>query len=656
MAKPATRVAFLRGTLALIGAVLLARAFNVQVLQHDAWAERATERDVRVREVPARRGGIHDRRGVPLAVTFEAYHVKLAVNELEDPAEMRRLVTRALEVPPGEVARQFRGPYPYFHGPFDAAQVEAIRGRRGVHLEPLLAREYPMGFLARPLVGRIAQETGRGIEGIEAGFDTVLTGVPGQERYWRDARGQAVEIPGATVVAPRSGHDLFLTIDYELQGIAEGALQRAVEQYEALGGDVVILDAPTGEVLAIASLRSDSDRSAPTPRMDALLAPQEPGSTAKIFTAGAVLAAGRPDDTVWVSGEGGVWEQEIARGRYRTIRDTHREDGLLSLARTIQVSSNIAISKFALNLSGEELFTTLRAFGFGTPPGTGFPRETEGILRRPAESPNQRMTLPSWAQGYEFAASSLQMAAAYAALANDGHVVQPTLVREVRAWPSGEVVWRHRPDTLRQALPGAVVDRLLEFLRLASDSAGTGGNAQLDRWEVIGKTGTAKLSTKGGAYIREYRGAYAGLFPGSDPRFVVYVMIDQPGGALYYGGLVAAPIVRNLLVQALALPNTPLDPGRVVEASPVMPKQAPTVESGPPRRLAFPLVRDSSIAPETFPVPDLTGWQVHEAVHAAHRRGLRVRLAGEGRVTRTVPAAGDSITTGATLTIHAGRR
>lgn len=656
MAKPATRLAFLQAVLGLAALAVVGRAFAVQVVQHDAWAERAAQRDLRVREVPARRGGIYDRNGTALAATFEAYHVTISVNELANPAEMRRLLTRSLGIPAAQVNAQFRRPYPYFDGPFDAVQVEAIRGRKGVHLDPVLAREHPMGLLALPLLGRTDRESGRGIEGIEAGFDSLLTGTPGQERYWRDRNGNAVAIPEATVVAPRAGHDVLLTIDHELQGIAEGALRRAVEQYEALGGDVVILDAPTGEVLAIASLRSGSERSAPEPGAAALLAPNEPGSTAKIFTAGALLAAGRAQDTMPVSGEGGVWEMEVATGRTRTIRDTHREDGLLGLARTIQVSSNIAISKFAMRLSGEEQYTVLRAFGFGTAPGTGFPGESPGRLRLPAESDNLRYTQPSWAQGYEFSASSLQLAAAYAALANGGAMVQPTLVREVREWPSGRVTWRHRPDTLRQALPRDVTARLLEFLRLASDSGGTGREAQLDRWEVIGKTGTAKIPVKGGAYIREYRGAFAGLFPGDNPRFVLYVMIDQPGGAMYYGGLVAAPIVRNLLVQALALPDSPLEPGRTMSGSPVVVQRTPPPTLGPPRRVPFPLPHDSAGPVEEFTVPDLVGWSAREGVHAAHRRGLRVRLVGEGTITRTAPAAGDSIAVGATLTIHADGR
>lgn len=651
MAKPAARLAFLQVVLGLGAVVVVARAFAVQVVQHEAWAERARERDVRTRAVAPRRGGIYDRNGTPLAATFEAYHLKVAVNELQDVAHTRRTIIQSLGVPEAVVTAQFRRPYPYFDGPFDAAQVQALRGQPGIHLEPLPGREHPMGALARPLLGRTDRESGRGVEGIEAGFDSLLIGTPGEERIWRDGAGRVVAIPGATVVEPRAGHDLVLTIDHELQGIAEGALRRAVEEYEALGGDVVILDVRSGEVLAIASLRTPQGVGAPLANAAALIEPNEPGSTAKIFTAGAMLA--QHADTSAVSGEGGRWAMEVAAGRHRIIEDTHREDGMLTLGQAIQVSSNIAMSKFSMRLAPDAQFALLRGVGFGTQPGTGFPSEASGILRLPSQSANLRYTMPSWAMGYEFEASALQLAVAYAAIANGGYLLQPSLVREVRAWPSGRTVWRHVADTVRQAMPAAVASQLLDYLRLASDSGGTGRSAQLDRWVVIGKTGTAKITRGSGAYLREYRGAFAGIFPGDDPRFVLYVMIDQPGGARYYGGLVAAPIVRNMLVQALALPNSPLEPGRTLAAAAPPIRSRPPEVRRPPRRLAFPLAADTGGTTVTVAIPDLAGWTVREGIHAAHRRGLRVKLVGEGAVTRTTPAAGDSVPTGAVLTIFA---
>ncbi len=647
MAKPTTRLAFLQVMLALGAVAVVARAFVVQVVEHDAWVLRAEQRNIRARDIPARRGGIYDRDGTPLAATFEAYHVSVSVNELVDVPHTRRVIREDLGVSAATVAREFRGPYPYFDGPFDATEVQRLRRIRGVHLQPLLGREHPMGRLARPLIGRTDRESGHGTEGIEASYDSLLAGTPGVERVLIDVNGRAVPIPGTTVQEPRSGHDLVLTIDHELQGIAEGALARAVEQFEARGGDVVILEVSTGEVLAIASLRTPDGASAPVANAAALIEPNEPGSTAKIFTAGAVLAAGA--DTSAVSGEGGVWQMEVATGRTRTIRDTHREDGGLTLGQAIQVSSNIAMSKFAMRITGDAQFAMLRSFGFGAPPGTGYPGESPGLLRLPSESDNLRYTMPSWAQGYEFTVSALQMASAYAAIANDGILLAPSLLREVREWPSGATVWRHRPDTVRRAVSPELADHLLDYLSRAADSGGTGRAAQLDRWKVIGKTGTAKLAPG----VAEYRGSFAGLFPGEEPQFVLYVMIDRPGGAMYYGGLVAAPIVRSMLVQALALPGSPLDPGREVQSIPPVLQVAREDLALPARRLSLPLADDTVQADAAVAVPQLAGRRVRDGVHVAHQLGFQVKLIGNGRIVRTSPEAGDSLPQGSTITVFA---
>ncbi len=539
MAKPTARLAFLQVVLGLGAAVVVARAFVVQVREHALWSRRAAARDVRTTTIPARRGSLYDRDGTPLAATYEAYHVQVAVNELADPAEARRLIGRALDVPPGELATRFRSAYPYFDGPYDAAQVHPIRSLRGVHLEPLTGREHPMGSLALPLIGRTDRESNRGLEGIEATYDTLLAGTPGVERALRDNRGRLVPIPDGVVVPPVPGHDLLLSIDHELQGIAEGALHRAVIDNEAEGGDVVIIDVHRGEVLAIASWWTPPGTGVPVPGAGALVSPNEPGSTAKIFTAAALLLSHA--DTTPVLGENGSWTMPVTGRVTRTIRDVHREPGYLNLGRAIQVSSNIAMSKFSLKLDGDAQYRTLRNFGFGTQPGTGFPGEASGLLPLPASRPNMLLTKPSWAMGYELNASALQVAMAYAAIANGGLLLQPTLLREVREVPTGRVLWRHTADTVRRVIDSATAAQLMVYLRMATDSGGTGEGAQLQRWKVLGKTGTAKLRDANGNYTTEYRGSFAGIFPADNPRYVVYVAINRPGGAQYYGGLDCGP-------------------------------------------------------------------------------------------------------------------
>jgi len=652
MAKPGVRIAFLQGLLGVAGLATIGRAFQLQVAQHDAWHARAVARDDRERVVPARRGALLDRDGAPLAVTFEAYHITLAKDQITAADSVATLLRDDLGIPAARIRRQMARRVPYFQGPFTPAQVQRIRQLDGVHLDALPRRDYPMGAVARALLGRTNAE-GRGIEGFEKAFDSLLTGQPGRERYLRDGDGLAVSLPDGMLVEPVPGRDVVLTIDHELQAIAEDALRAVVRSQAAHGGDVVFLDLHRGEVLAMASLRT-TEGGTLAPASAAIVEPMEPGSTAKIFTAAAVIMA--QGDTTPVSGEGGYWEMPITEsGLTRPIRDTHREDGLLTLGQTIAVSSNIGISKFARNISDAEQYHTLRDFGFGTAPATGFPGEARGLLRQPHRNPNARYTQSSWGQGYEFMASSLQIAAAYGAIASGGTYVAPTLVREVRDRQAGHTTWRHHPDTLRQVLRPEVAHRLMEYLQLVTDSGGTGTRAQLDLMDVLGKTGTAKLLDQvTQQYTTEYRASFAGIFPADDPRFVVYVMIDRPSAGEIYGGEVAAPVVRTMVQQALALDPSPLEvrPAPVLAARPAPTRPVAAPESLPVARVPFP--RAGGVpAGAAVDVPEVRGMTVREGLFALHRRGLHVRLQGAGRISAVTPAPGDSVPVGSTVTVHA---
>lgn len=654
MAKPETRIRFMQVVLGLAALGIVARAFQLQILQHSAWRERAESRDVRMRDVPARRGALLDRDGVPLAVTAMAYHVTLAHDQMVDTAAVQRLLEQDLDLPTSTVRRAIQQSVPYFDGPFSAAAVQRVRHLPGVHLQQLALREYPMGAVGRRLLGRTSRSTDTGTEGFEAAFDSLLQGVPGRERYLRDGKGRALIIPGGMVLEPRPGHDVVLTIDHELQAIAEEVLRAATERERAQGGDIVVLDVTNGEVLAVASLRTVTPAGPPVPTSSALVESAEPGSTAKIFTAAAMLMSRA--DTTPQFGEDGEWELDVGGGRTRTIRDVHRESGFLTLGRTIAVSSNIAISKFSLKLSAETQYRMLRDFGFGTGTASGFPGEDDGYLVPPAGLANRIYSQTSWGQGYEWRASSLQIAAGYAAIANGGHYIAPTFLRAVRGNGIDEAGWQHRPDTLRQVLSAQADQRLLEYLQMATDSGGTGMEAQLDQIDVIGKTGTAKLTNAAGNYVGEYRASFAGIFPANRPRFVVYVMIDRPDAGEIFGGAVAAPLVRSLVQQALALDNSPLGAGGLVAThltGAELPEATAPVNA-PTRRLPFP-DDTTTVTPATpIAVPDVRGWSVRDGVFALHRRGLLVRLQGAGAITRLDPAPGDSVAIGSIVSVQAG--
>jgi len=261
---------------------------------------------------------------------------------------------------------------------------------------------------------------------------------------------------------PVAGRDVLLTIDTELQEIAERGLADALDEMRAEGGDVVFLDPATGELLALASRHAGGVSAAST-----ITDPFEPGSTAKLFTAAALLAYKRVDSTAVVSGENGEWLMPVnEHGRTRRITDTHKTAGSLTLAQAIQVSSNIAMSKFAQRLAPEEQYGVLRDFGFGSPTGVEFPSESRGRLARPDQW-QPMYTRASVAMGYEFGVTPVQLAAAYGAIANDGVLLAPTLVREIRG-PTGASLYRHEPEPVRQATSPEIAGKLRKMARPAA--------------------------------------------------------------------------------------------------------------------------------------------------------------------------------------------
>jgi cell division protein FtsI (penicillin-binding protein 3) len=647
MAKLAARIIFLEAVLLVAAGAVLARSFWLQVVHHKAWIDKAANRREQDRDLLARRGRIYDRNGQPLAVSQEQYHIQVSLNQVKDTAALQAKLIAIRGIPQAKVTDQFRDDFPYFYGPFRAEEVQPLRGVNGVHLEVLYNRVYPMQSLADRILGRLNETRDAGIEGMEKALDTLLRGEPGRMHYFRDARGKLIPAPGPALAEPVAGHDVQLTLDNDLQGIAEGALRDGIKVNDAFGGDIVVIDVHTGELLAVASIRTDTTAHphALVSTSSAIVEPNEPGSTSKLFSVASILRNG--SDTTPVDGENGLWMQPIVHAPLRRIEDVHKLHGPVTLGMTVKYSSNIAITKFSSKLTPEQQYDAIRDFGFGTSPGLGFPGEAPGLLYRPALWVNRALSLGSLAMGYEWEASAVQIAAGYAAIANDGVLMAPTLLREVRD-EHGVVTWRHHPDTVRRAVPDSIARHLNEYLTMTEGDGGTGSKAQLDRFPVPGKTGTAKVLSGG------YRASFAGLFPADHPQVVVYVMIDRPHGGKFYGGDVAAPVVKRLLQQALLAPTSPLDRHWLAEAIAPAAATALAATSGPVlvTRVALPVVRPATAAASTA-IPVVAGQTVREAVVTLQRAGFEVRLAGHARVRNTTPSAGDSLPRGATVTIVA---
>ncbi len=638
MAREQVRLRVVQVAFGVALLVLLARAAQVQLVEggrHHATAQ--AQRTERV-ELPARRGTIYDRNGVPLALTQEIFRVGVAPNELRDQEEAAGALARALDVPVNTVRRRLRQSWVHFHGPYTAVQVEPLRRLRGVYPERELVRFYPDPDLASVVLGRPNAE-GRPASGLERVLDEWLTGTPGQAVVVHDRQGQQIESPSSLSAFPVPGHDVYLTVDAELQEIVERALVDGIDRYEALGGDVVVLNPRSGEILAVAS-RDAEGRSVAS----AFTAVFEPGSTAKLFAAGALLSHGlaEPDDSVWAE------EGEFRLGN-RTIHDDH-PNGWLTVAGVIEQSSNIGMVKLGQRLSAERQYAMLRDFGLGTPTGVEYPAESPGLLKQPHQWSGT--TRASLAMGYEVAVTVLQLAQAYGAVASDGVLVQPTLVREIRT-PEGRTVYRHAPEPVRRVVQPAVAAALRTMLHGVVYRGGTGETAALSSYEIAGKTGTARRAGPGGYVPGSYVANFASLFPADDPQIVMVVKLDDPRGA--YARLTAAPITREVLEQLLAAQSGALDRGRLtVDPAPLSSDPAiaagtvPYVVEWPPRES-----QDSTV-PST--VPDVAGASLRDAARALHRAGLRMRVEGWGTVTRADPPAGTRVAPGTLVTVTARER
>jgi cell division protein FtsI (penicillin-binding protein 3) len=384
-----------------------------------------------------------------------------------------------------------------------------------------------------------------------------------------------------------------------------------------------------------------------------LTEPFEPGSTIKPLVAAALLQGGfvHPGDRV--DGFGGTW---TVFGR--TINDVHKAEGKLSLRDVIRTSSNIGIAQFAQRFTPRQQYEALRDFGFGTPTGLPFPTEASGTLRAPKAW--SKMSPASLAMGYEVAVTPLQLATAYAAIANGGELLEPALVREIRD-ADGSVLYRHSRRVVRRVMSDTVAATVRSMLGEAVEK-GTGLQADLTNFAVAGKTGTARLNAGGGYALGKYYASFIGLFPANDPQYVILVKLDDPVKG--YGAVTAAPVTRAVLQAALAARDAALDRGALASTSlrrspASAAASVPTIDSTVTRAdsveasgpVVVALDAPVSGAPRstgTVAVPDVRGMALRTAVAALHSAGLRVQLA-PGASLATIPAAGARVQRGAVV-------
>ena len=644
----------------LSGGLIVARAAQVQVAQGPFWREQAARQHHTSVEIAAVRGSVLDRSGVELAISREAFRVSVAPRELRDVEAVTRLLSETLGLDERVVLEATTSPKPWRVLPkaFPPSVREALDNIRGVYLEREHRRFYPQGDLARGLLGIVRDGEASG--GVEQAYDDVLRGAVGQAVLARDPTGRP--IPGESVLAerPQDGGQVVLTIDVDLQEIGRQALTEAIRETEARGGDLLITDPGTGDVLAMVSVRNEF-----TNVLSAINTPYEPGSTLKPLTVAGLLQNGLVSLDDVVDTESGSW---TVAGR--TIEDVNSEHGPMTLARALQISSSVGVAKAAQAMSPAVQYQNLRDFGLGAPTGIGLPGEARGTLRRPERWSGQ--SAASLAMGYEVSVTPLQMAMAYGALANGGLLMEARLVTELRD-SNGQVTARFKPRVVRRAVSPGVAREMADVLVDVVED-GTGTRAHLGTFKVAGKSGTSRAYSDGAYQAGEYFASFVGFFPVEDPQLVVMVKLERPQGA-YYGGSTAAPVTRATMEAILAAQQTPMDRQALAEVArtpelantpregnggevPLVARFAELRLGGNPGSTAIQGLNMSrwreSVRPEdrtVVRVPDVLGLPVRAAARRIHEAGLRVEWDGSGVVRQMVPKAGSIVSPGDTVRV-----
>ncbi len=542
---PRLRAPLVFGGLLALLVGLLGRSLYLQRIDHDFLQEQGSSRYSREIDVPAHRGRIVDRFGEPLAISTPVKAVWAWPDQVVATPDQLHALAAALEMTPALLNQKLAqgGDFVYVKRPVapEVADRAAALKVKGVHDESEYWRYYPGGEVMSHIVG-FTGDRDVGQEGLELAQQSWLGGKPGSRRVIINRRGEIVE-DVKSIRAPQQGRDLALSIDSRLQYLAFREIKAAVDANKAHAGAAVMLDVKTGEILALVNwpsynpnnrIRTTRDRM----RNRALIDTFEPGSTLKPFTIAAALDAGkvRPGSII-----------DTAPGTltigHATIHDAHRE-GALTVEQVIQKSSNVGAAKIALSLPAETMWQTLSATGFGAAPMTGFPGEVSGRLR-PAKSwrPIEQATM---AYGHGISVNLVQLARAYTVFATDGELKPVSLLKVDGAIAGRPVI---------SAATARAVRRMLE---MAVSPGGTAPKAQVAGYRVAGKTGTAH-KLEGRAYVDKYVSSFVGFAPASNPRLVIAVMIDEPGGTQYYGGAVAAPVFSSIMGAALHLLGIPAD-------------------------------------------------------------------------------------------------
>ena len=545
----AWRMGALGGVLLAGFVVVAARAFYLQGLNTDYLQGKGDAVANRNLTLPAQRGQVTDRNGQLLAISTPVESLWARAAELDLDATQRAQLARILEVEPDaldkKLARRTRGEFAIQRPltPDQAAKIAAM-DIPGLVLRREFRRYYPAGEVAAHVVG-FTNVDDVGQEGVERAYQDWLAGREGSRQIQRDRRGNTIR-DLAPIKTAQMGGNLALALDLNIQYLAHRELAAAIATHKAKGGSVVVLDAKTGEILALANQPDFNPNNRrnyePGPmRNRAVIDTFEPGSTIKPFVAAAALERGlfRPTSVIDTP--------EVWRVGNKLVRDVHPHPQM-TVTEIIQKSSNVGAVKMAMAMRPEQLWDVLHRSGFGEKPGSGFPGETGGRLRDGSQwKPVEHATM---AYGYGMSVSLLQLTRAYMAFANDGEVMPLSFLKREPQELAGVRVFSP-----------AVAREVRTMMEAVTQEGGTGLRTRVAGYRVAGKTGTAHKVVDGQYAPDRYLSSFVGMAPASNPRLIIGVVIDEPSGGVYYGGSVAGPVFAQVMAASLRQLALPPDAG-----------------------------------------------------------------------------------------------
>lgn len=634
------RIRSIGGLFVFFFVITSARAFFLQVVKRDQLVKLAEKQHQKIVPLTPGRGAIYDRNNAPLAVSVEMDSCYAEPRTIENIPEVAAKLATLLGMPKDLLVKKLTGNKGFVWlqrriTPDLAQKIKAF-DIDGIGFVKETKRFYPNAEMAGHVIGFTGLDP-EGLEGIELKYDATILGNTGYLVTERDALGRDIAMKGAVVKSASKGHNVTLTLDKNIQYIAEKELSAAVESSRAKGGTVLVMEPKSGRVLAMANyplFNPNSYFKYPPGQLrnKNITDSFEPGSTFKVFLIAAALEEKVISPNDGFNCEGGSYS---IGGR--TIHDTHRY-GRLSVADVLKYSSNIGAAKIGGRLGQERLYSYLRAFGFGARSGIDLPGEVSGYIRDRSQWFAVDLATISFGQGVSVTA--LQLATAVSAVANGGTLMKPYLVEKITD-ENGAVLQQFSPQARQRVISPETARTVARMMEGVTTEGGTGMNAAVEGFRVAGKTGTAqKVDPITRGYSLDKRTAsFIGFVPADDPKLTILVIIDEPKTSPY-GGVVAAPPFRAIAAQSLCYLNVPPAKGDKGKKEPVIQVKQEPVDPAAVAAAGEGTINEGG---EGVVMADFRGQSMRQVLRIMEKRGLNVKLLGSGRVVEQSPPPGRRI-------------